>query len=187
MRERLVVGLAGMPGSGKSIAVAVAKERDYGVIVMCDVVREETENRGLSLTPENVGETMLVLRRKEGPAVISRRCIPKINNVKEKKVMVDGIRSMDEAEEFTRHFPRFSLVAIHSSPETRFRRLYHRRRSDDPADWKVFCERDTRELSVGLGNAIALSEFVVVNERKKEEAQEEIVRVLQRVEDRWKR
>ncbi len=185
MYDRLVVGLTGMPGSGKSLAVAVAERRGYGIIVMGDVVREETKNRGLSLTTENIGETMLSLREKEGPAVISVRCIPRINEMNERKIMVDGIRSMNEVEEFVGQFSKFSLLAIHSSPETRFKRLYHRRRSDDPADWKVFCERDMRELSVGLGNTIALSELFVVNEGRKKETQEHIVKALQEVERKW--
>ena len=183
--DKVVVGLAGMPGAGKSVVVAVAKESGYGVVVMGDVVREEAVRRGLMPSPENLGKIMLELRQKEGNSIIAKRCIPKIENTKENKVIVDGIRSPSEVEEFKKHFSKFSLIAIHSSPETRFKRLYHRQRSDDPENWEIFHERDKRELSVGLGNAIAMAEYLIVNEEEREVVKEKIKKVLRKVEEKW--
>jgi len=183
--DKFVVGLAGMPGTGKSVVVAVAKGSGYGVVVMGDAVREEAERRGLMPNPENLGRIMLELRQKEGNNVIARRCIPKIEKTKEQKVVVDGIRSLAEVEEFKKHFPKFTLIAIHSSPETRFKRLYHRQRSDDPDDWEIFHNRDMRELSVGLGEAIATAEYLIVNEEKLEVVKEKVKEVLGKVEKKW--
>ncbi|MEM3770615.1 MAG: AAA family ATPase [Candidatus Bathyarchaeia archaeon] len=183
--KKLVVGLAGMPGAGKSVVVNVARANGYGVVVMGDEVREEARRRGLEPTPENLGRIMLELRRLEGEAVIARRCVSKILRKTESKVVVDGIRSLAEVEEFKRHFPKFILIAVHSSPETRFKRLFHRRRSDDPRNWEIFCERDMRELSVGLGNAIAIAEYMIVNEESLEAAKKQAAKVLKRVEEKW--
>jgi dephospho-CoA kinase len=80
MNTKLVIGLAGMPGAGKSVVVAVAKGSGYDVVVMGDVVREESASRNLKLNPENLGKIMLELRQKEGNNVIAKRCIPKIEN-----------------------------------------------------------------------------------------------------------
>jgi len=183
--QKLVLGLVGMPGSGKSVVVSVAKERNYGVVVMGDVVREEAKNRGLELNPENLGKIMLELRKKEGDTVIAKRCIQKIENARETKIIIDGIRSLKEAEEFRKYFPKFCLTAIHSSPETRFNRLYHRKRSDDPSNWKVFHERDMRELSVGLGEALAMAEYLIVNEERLDIVKERIRQILMKVEEKW--
>ena len=60
--DKIVVGLAGMPGSGKSLVVETARELGYAIVVMGDVIREETIKRGLELTPQNVGKVMLQLR-----------------------------------------------------------------------------------------------------------------------------
>jgi len=98
---------------------------------------------------------------------------------------VDGIRSPSEVEEFKKHFSKFSLIAIQSSPETRFKRLYHRQRSDDPENWEIFHERDKRELSVGLDNAIAMAEYLIVNEEEREVVKEKIRKVLRKVEEKW--
>ncbi len=183
--EKLVVGLAGMPGAGKSVVVNVAKEKGYGVVVMGDEVREEARKKGLEPTPENIGGLMLELRRVDGEASIAKRCVPKIRGEAKSKVVVDGIRSLAEVEEFRKNFRNFVLVAVHSSPKTRFKRLYHRQRSDDPKDWEVFHERDMRELSVGLGDAIAMAEYMIVNEESLDVVKKEIRRILERIEAKW--
>ena len=183
--KKLVVGLAGMPGAGKSVVVNVAKALGYGVVVMGDEVREEAKRRGLEPSPENLGRIMLELRRLEGETAIAKRCIPKIMVKAEGKVIVDGVRSLAEVEEFRRHFQKFVLMAVHASPETRFRRLFHRRRSDDPKSWEIFHERDMRELSVGLGNAIAMAEHLIVNEDDLETVKRKAEEVLRKVEEKW--
>jgi dephospho-CoA kinase len=183
--EKLVLGLTGMPGSGKSVVVKVAKILGYDCVAMGDVVREEAKVRGLEPTPENIGHVMLQLRHMEGTGAIATRSIPRIEKTKTQKVIVDGIRSLPEVEEFRKHFQKFKLIAIHASPETRFKRLYHRRRGDDTPDWDVFYERDMRELSVGLGGAIALAEYVIVNEGPVAVTKATIKAVLRKVEQKW--
>ena len=60
--DKLIVGLSGMPGSGKSIIVNVAKKKGFGIVVMGDIISEETKKLGLPLTPKNIGRVMLDLR-----------------------------------------------------------------------------------------------------------------------------
>jgi dephospho-CoA kinase len=184
--DKLVIGLAGMPGSGKSLIVDTARELGYAVVVMGDVIREETTKRGLDLTPANVGKVMLQLRADGGNTVVAQKCIPKIEEQQSCKVLVDGLRSQFEVEAFKIYFSRFSVMSVHSSPETRFSRLSNRRRSDDPSGWEVFHERDMRELSVGLGNVIALSELMIVNENSAEEVRGQVLDYLRRIEQKWK-
>jgi dephospho-CoA kinase len=156
-------------------------------VVMGDIVRQEAESRSMEPNPENIGKIMLELRQKEGKGVIAKRCIPKIEAAKKQKVVVDGIRSLDEVEEFKKRFPKSSLIAICASPETRFQRLYRRRRSDDADAWDIFHERDMRELSVGLGNAIAMAEYTVVNEEALDVVKNRVEHVLGKVEEKWKK
>jgi dephospho-CoA kinase len=182
---KVVIGVAGMPGAGKATLNEIAQRKGFTVVMMGDEIREETKRRGLEPTPENIGEIMLQLREEEGPAVVAKRCIPKIEKARGNIVLVDGIRSLHEVEEFKRHFPNFVLVAVHSSPETRFQRLFRRRRSDDPKGWKTFLERDLRELNVGLGNAIAMADYLIVNEGTKEEFKMKIYEVLETALGKW--
>ncbi len=184
--DKLVIGLAGMPGSGKSIVVDVAREMGYDIVVMGDVIRQETLKRGLELTPQNVGKVMLELRQESGNFVIAQKCIPKIKEQASPKVLVDGLRSLFEADIFKEHFAKFTLIAVHASPQVRFSRLSNRRRSDDPAEWNVFKDRDMRELGVGLGNVIAMAEQVIVNDNSFEHVKAKTKESLERTEKKWK-
>jgi len=183
--DKIVVGLAGMPGSGKSLVVETAQELGYVIVVMGNVIREETVKRGLELTPQNVGKVMLQLREEGGNYIIAQKCIPKIEEQTSTKVLVDGLRSLYEAEAFKAQFAKFTLVAVYASPETRFKRLFNRRRSDDPSGWEVFRERDMRELSVGLGNVITMAEKMIVNDNSAEQVKAKVRETLKRIEEKW--
>lgn len=177
VRGKLVVGVVGLPGSGKSTFAGVAGRLGFGVVVMGDVVRLEARRRGLEPTSENLGRLMLELRRLEGDAVVAKRCIPLIEGSGD-RVVVDGVRSLAEVDEFRRRYPRFKLVAVYASPETRFRRLFRRGRSDAPTDWAAFQERDMREIGVGVAAAMALADYMLVNEGGIEQFKEEAEKLL---------
>jgi len=183
--SKLVVGLAGMPGSGKSLVVLTARELGYAIVAMGDVIRQETRTRGLELTPQNVGKVMLKLRQEEGNYVIAHRCVPKIREQNNPKVLVDGLRSLHEAEIFKENFLKFSLIAVHASPEIRFQRLANRRRSDDTSERQVFQERDMREIDIGLGNVIAMADEMVINNSSVEHVKAKIKESLERIEEKW--
>jgi dephospho-CoA kinase len=187
MKTKVVVGVAGMPGAGKATVKMTAEGMGYSVVVMGDVIREETKRRGFEPTPENIGKIMLKLRGEEGTATVAKRCISKIKNAESSVVFVDGVRSLDEVDEFKKHFQDFALIAVHSSPETRFQRLSKRKRSDDPKGWDVFVQRDLRELSVGQGDAIAVADYMIVNEGSYEELKIRVREVLKAVAQKWKK
>ncbi len=152
-----------MPGAGKGVASQAAKDLGLEVLVLGDVIREETQRRGLEPNPKNMGNVMLQVRANEGPAVVAKRLLPKIEASTSPLVIVEGIRSQDELHELKSKFAVVT-VAIHASPKTRFQRLLSRGRSDDPKNWDTFYERDNRELNVGLGHVIALADVVLLNE-----------------------
>jgi len=161
--KKRIIAICGMPGAGKGVAAAAAKQLGLEVLVLGDVIREETERRGLEPTPKNVGNVMLQLRADEGPAAVARRLLPKVEAILSSTVAIEGIRSLRELEEIKSRFEA-TTIAIHASPNSRFQRLLSRNRSDDPKTWEVFYERDNRELDVGLGQVIALADMILVNE-----------------------
>jgi len=187
MKRKILIGIAGMPGAGKATVEEIVKSMNYPVVVMGDEIRDEAKRRGLKPTPENLGMVMLKLREEEGPNVVAERCIPKIEKADGKIVIVDGIRSPYEVEKFKRHFPNFTLISIHASPETRFQRLFNRKRSDDPSGWNTFAGRDLRELSVGLGDVIAMADYMIVNEGTKNQLKKEMRKFLEVAIRKWMR
>jgi dephospho-CoA kinase len=162
-RRKKVIAISGMPGAGKGVAAEAAKQLGLEVLVLGDVIREETERRGLEPTPKNVGQVMLQLRKEEGPAAVAKRLAPKVEKVPSSIVVVEGVRSPQELQELRSKFDVIT-VAIHASPNSRYQRLLARNRSDDPRTLDVFKERDFRELDVGLGHVIGLAETILCNE-----------------------
>jgi len=150
------------------------------VLVLGDVIREETERRGIEPTPKNMGNVMLELRANEGVAVVVKRLLPKIESARSSTVIVEGVRSMHELQELQSKYEVIT-VAIHASPKTRFQRLLSRKRSDDPKTWEVFFERDSRELNVGLGHVIALADLVLINEGTIVDLQSEFKKEISRI------
>ena len=185
-KRRILIGTTGMPGSGKDTIRKFIQKLGFQVIVMGDEVRLEAKRRGLDINPENLGKIMLEIRREEGPAAIAKRCIQKIRSIDSSFILIDGIRSLHEVEEFRRIFPDFKVLAVHASPKTRFKRLLRRGREDDPKSWEDFMKRDMRELSVGLGDVIATADYMLVNEGTKRELEENLMRLLKReVKELW--
>jgi dephospho-CoA kinase len=185
--DKLVIGLTGMPGAGKSIFVEAATELGYVTVAMGDVIREETKKRGLDLNPQNVGIVMLELRKEGGPYVVAEKCVPKIAQQASPKILVDGLRSLNEVDIFKANFANFKLLAVHAAPEVRFVRLSQRGRSDDPKTFEVFHERDMRELGVGLGNAIAMAEHILINDNSMESFKAQVKKYLEWTEEKWKK
>jgi dephospho-CoA kinase len=177
-----LVGIVGMPGCGKSEAADAARSMGIPVVVMGDVVRNEVRESGARIGQETLRKTMIELRRKFGKGVVAERCLPLVRAMRRHKmVVVDGIRSPDEVKVFRREFPDFFLIAVHSSPRTRFHRLHERRRGDDPDTWEQFCARDEVELGVDIGDAIALADTIIVNEGDHLEFRENVKKTLKEV------
>lgn len=179
--KKKVVALVGMPGCGKTVAVNAAKEGGIPVISMGDVVREEVKLRGLEENPENLGKVSKGLREEEGAQAVANRTLTKIEKEKSSIVIVEGIRSLEEMELFKKRYPDFTLIAIHASPDTRFKRLCKRERSDDSMNIKTFQERDVREINFGLGSAIALADYVIVNEGSEDELIKNMRIILEKI------
>ena len=160
-----LIGIVGMPGSGKSAIFKIATKYNIPVISMGDIVRQETLKKGLEITPENIGNTAIELRKKYGEEAVAVPCIEYIerNYKDENVIIIEGIRSMYEVNYFKRYYP-LKIIAIHSSPKTRFNRLKQRDREDDISEWKDFIERDMRELKFTIGNVISLADYMVINE-----------------------
>ncbi len=172
--------LTGMPGSGKSSVADVFRRAEIPVIIMGDVIREEVEARGLDPNPSNTKDVMLELRERDGPGAVAKRCIESLKGSNSNLLVIEGCRSLAEVDVFDDYAEELWTACIHSSPKTRFSRLMDRGREDDPKDWSVFRERDLREISVGLGAVIALSDIVIINEGTLEQLKKEAELLVQR-------
>jgi dephospho-CoA kinase len=177
-----VIGIVGLPGSGKSEAAAVASELGIPVVTMGDVIREECRDRGRNPATDH-GAVAKALREENGPGAIAERSLPLIESALEESdtVVVDGIRSDVEVERFEAAFgDAFRLVSIEAPLETRAERLDVRGRdaSDDEGGESLEA-RDQRELDFGMGEAIGRADRTIENTGSLEAFRDRIRRLLE--------
>jgi dephospho-CoA kinase len=177
-KGRMVLALAGMPGSGKGVFSEVASSVGVPVYVCGDVVREEAVKRGLPVNRESMRRLMFELRGLEGLSVVVKRLMPRLMAEGSWVMVVEGVRSLAEVEELKKAF-RVLVCAVHASPGVRFKRLACRGRGDDPRSVEEFKSRDMDELKLGLGDVIALADRVFINEDGLEEFKGEVKRFLE--------
>ena len=182
----VVIGVTGLPASGKGVFAEIAKQHGFIVIVMGDVIREEVRKRGLPVNREHSNKIMIELRKEHGEGVVALKTIPWVKEALNKgnhRILIDGLRSLTEAEILRQQFPEFLIIGIHASPKVRYDRIRSRHRKDDSSTWDEFHKRDELELSVGIGDLLALSDILVSNQGNIEEAKKQFDEVISDVLD----
>ncbi|TFH29037.1 MAG: dephospho-CoA kinase [Promethearchaeota archaeon] len=173
---KTILGIVGMPGAGKSLAISIGKQ--YApVVVMGDIVREETLRQKLNINSHNLGKIAQNLRELNGPDIIAQRCIQKIHNSLVSTVIVDGIRSLHEISVFQRHFTVI-IIAIVVPDEIRIQRLLDRKRADDSTDMADILARDSREIQFGLNQVIESAQYIIDNSGSPKELEEQSQRLF---------
>ena len=158
-----VIGVVGLPASGKGEFSKIAAEMGIPVIVMGDMIRNAVKEDGLDPTDTNLGAVANRLRKERGMDAIAYLCIPEIQRQTAPLVLVDGIRGDAEVELFRETFLGFTLICIESSFENRLSRVAARNRSDDFKTAGELRNRDERELGWGLGKALKQAEVQIAN------------------------
>lgn len=198
-----IIGLVGLPGSGKGEASRVASQQGLRVLVMGDVIRQEAALQGLEATDRNLGRIGSALREAEGPQAVARRVLESARASGEDTIVVDGLRSGEEAEYFATHAEHFYLVEICAPSEARLRWLQARGRPDDPGmsragieeqdqDEKIIAscqepdglaaaaleQRECREMGWGMCRAIEAASIKLRNDGCLDEFRENVRRLL---------
>ncbi len=171
-----LIVIAGMPGAGKEEFVTVAHSKGYQVVRMGDVVREFASKTSVGVGDKGVGGFANEERQRYGYEIWAKRCVDRVSS---QKTIIDGSRGVMELKVYQDRFGKdIRLVAIHSSPSTRYPRLIERGREDAPKNREEFDARDERELSWGLGSLIALADVMIVNEGSLEGFKSSCTKVL---------
>jgi dephospho-CoA kinase len=176
-----VIGVVGLPASGKSEFSKIAAGMGVPVIVMGDMIRRAVSEAGLEPNDSNFGATANRLRAEGGMDAIARLCIHEIQKQSAPLVLVDGIRGDAEVALFRHHFSGFLLISIDSSFENRLARIAARARSDDFTSADALRNRDDRETKWGLLNALKSADLHITNEGTLEEFSSSVHTLLNRI------
>ncbi len=178
-----VIGVVGLPASGKGEFSRIARELGIPVVVMGDVIRKAVIRTGLPVTDENLGKTAGDLRRDRGMAAIAELTLPEIERTAAPLVLVDGIRGDAEVDLFRSRFDGFILIGVDAPFEDRLARLSSRGREDDRLSGDELRDRDRREISWGLGRALAQADYLILNDRSLEAFAEQARRLLEEIRE----
>jgi len=192
----MIIGFVGLPGSGKGEACRIAAMYGLPVLVMGDVIRREAARLGVEPTDQNLGRIGSDLRAAEGPDAVARRILDVAQATGGDVVVVDGLRSLEEADFFRSHADQFYLVEVCAPAEARLRRLEARGRPDDPGageggeEVTASCEgqrspaaarleqRECREMGWGMCEAIKSADFNLRNDGSLDEFHENVKKLL---------
>ncbi|AMK14178.1 dephospho-CoA kinase CoaE [methanogenic archaeon mixed culture ISO4-G1] len=153
--------ITGMPGAGKEELLNVARSMDIPFLRMGDIVREFHATSGAAEKGLSVGQVANGERELHGKDIWAKRAIERMSG---DLFLVDGCRSLDEVNSYKGLSDNVYIIGIHAPRMTRYERLVKRGRDDAPKDIAEFDERDNRELGWGLGNVIALSDIMIIND-----------------------
>ena len=175
----IVLALVGMAGAGKSEAARFFTEKGLAKIRFGDITDEEIKNRGLVLNEENERNVREGFRKEHGMAAYAILNLPRIEKArKSSPVIIDGLYSWEEYQILKNHFgDDFSVVAVYSSPQTRYRRLEYRQIR--PLTFTEAAGRDEAEIvKINKGGPIAMADFTIINEGSLNDLQKEVERAL---------
>ena len=174
-----VIAVVGMTGAGKSEVAKIFEEQGFRKVRFGDITDEELNKRGLEPNEENERSVREELRKRYGMAAYAKLSLPVIDSsLKSSDVVVDGLYSW---EEYTllkeRYGERLNVLAVWSSPATRYARLARRARR--PLTLEEAVGRDKSEIeNINKGGPIAMADFSILNENSLEELRRETNRLL---------
>lgn len=183
----VIIGITGLPASGKTEVANFIKEMGIPSINMGDVIRKEFQkmddlenisnqrfevhkSKICDITNQRVcdiGKYADYLRKKEGMNTIAKRCIPEIEKIIDEKgdnlryILIEGIRNIEEVELFRSLTDKFVLINVTADKNTRFERILKRGREDASEDLE---ERDRREIGWGLEKVMKDADIVIIND-----------------------
>jgi len=177
-----VVSIVGMAGSGKSELATLFELKGFTRIRFGDITDREVMRRGLELNEYNERTVRESLRQEYGMAAYASFNLERIDAaLKQSSVVVDGLYSWEEYILLKEYYgDAFLLVAVWSSPETRYKRLSGRGKR--PLARHEAAGRDRSEIeNVNKGGPIAMADFTLINEASMEEVKKAARIIIDRI------
>ena len=183
-KQKSILAIVGMPGSGKTEATEFFKEKGLKVISFSNIINEHIDKNKLKHTNEIHSKLRRQFREEHGFEAMALLNKDKIEKALQEKdtmmIVIEGMRSWEEYTYLKKTFPdvSISILSLYASKKNRYNRISHRKSRS-----KLFGEeRDIDELiGTNMGATIAFSDFLVLNESSLEDLYdklEEVYRIV---------
>lgn len=178
-----VVAIVGMAGSGKSEVARVFESRGYVRVRFGDITDGEMKKRQMQSCEASERHCRETLRQEHGMAAYAILNRPRIDAaLQSHNVAADGLYSWEEYLSLKEYYgEQFYVVAVYSSPASRYDRLAHRaQRALTRAEAS---SRDQSEIeNLHKGGPIAMADFTIINESAIQGLRDQAETILSRLE-----
>lgn len=180
MKTKKIIAILGMPGSGKTeIIEYLIKKFNWPKVYFGDTTFDEIKKRKLAINEKNERAVREELRKKYGMTYYAKQVYKKINNIKNKKIiLLESLYGWDEYKFLKNKFKNnLFTIAIYSSPAMRYQRL--NRRKIRPLREKQAKSRDYAQIErLHQGGPIALADYTIVNDGTQIELYKKIDKIV---------
>lgn len=150
MENKLVIGIAGLNGSGKSTVCGFLSECDYTCFSLSDILKDKLKRNRVSVTRDHMIKLGNSLRQSHGASYLADVVVEKIDKSNGKRFVIDSIRNPEEVNALKKAFPRFVLIWLSSPIEVRYHRIHMRElhketRKDDHKNIEAFQKAEQTE------------------------------------------
>lgn len=167
MNELKIVTLVGMPGAGKSSCVEYMEQKGWPSVYFGGITVDEVKARGLEVNEANEKIVREELRAAEGPGVMAKRIIAKLDGLHTEGhnvIIADGLYSWTEYKIFKEKYGDAAIIIAIAAP----RKLRHERLANRPvrplSDADVTAREYAEIENIEKGGPIANADYTIIND-----------------------
>ncbi len=178
---KTIIGITGMPGSGKTEVAKLLKRKKFYVFNMGDIVMKLAKKNKIEMVNVKIRDFATNMRKLHGNDFFAKETVKELNKVQNQGIVIVGIKSKYEIKVIKRHFRHLMLISILVPTSVRFTRLKKRARIGDPKVISDLAYRDRKELGWGLSKIINSADYIIMNTGTRAELKESLGEILQKI------
>jgi dephospho-CoA kinase len=181
-----IIAVVGMAGAGKSAATRyILKKYGWPKVYFGEATFDRLKKEGMETNYENERYVREKIREEMGMSAYAELALPKIRKHLETgdSVLLESLYSWEEYKAIKNEYgDNFKVLAIYSSPDTRFERLKNRRRERPIKNYEEFKTRDRTEIEgTNKGGPIAVADWTIVNEYDLDHLHKEVDKFIKKL------
>jgi dephospho-CoA kinase len=179
----MIIGLTGTFGAGKGAVADILKKKGFAQLVMSDVLREECRKEGVEESRDNLLAMGNKLRAESGSGVIMKKLIDRAREEDYEKVIIDGLRSIGEAEELKKN--KGILISVDAPLEMRYERIAKRGTSKDNISFEEFKKQEENEMGkpgAQINECVRIADYKITNDGDIDELEKKVSKILAELE-----
>lgn len=174
-KQKTIIAIVGLPGSGKSVAADYFLEKGLPVVSFGKVINDYISENNLTHTEDVHKKVREGLRKKYGVEALAILNEEKIKEALKKNliVVIDGMRSWEEYIYLKKKFAdvRIAIITLHADKAVRYKRISNR----DHRRHLYGEERDINELiGLNMGPTFAFADFLIHHNDSEEELKDKL-------------